>query len=149
MTAKRCWTSPSGAGQLLALLPQWGLRPHEWVQADPEAAQRLAVYWDARNRYLDAGRSVRPVADPAQMLAQVREPLLQVLRISPDFRPANDPLLRLAGALARSDPDGARSAGRTAADPAGAARSGHGAGAARNNGAVTDRQLKISEQTEN
>jgi spermidine synthase len=27
-----------------------------------------------------------------------------VLRISPDFRPAYDPLLRMAGALAQSDP---------------------------------------------
>ncbi len=37
------------------------------------------------------------------MLAQVREPLLAVLRTSPDFRPAYDPLLRLAAALASSD----------------------------------------------
>ena len=42
------------------------------------------------------------------MLAQVREPLLSVLRISPDFRPAYDPLLAMATALARSDVDGAR-----------------------------------------
>ena len=37
------------------------------------------------------------------MLAQVREPLLAVLRISPDFRPAYDPLLRMAGALVAID----------------------------------------------
>ena len=42
------------------------------------------------------------------MLAQVREPLLSVLRISPDFRPAYDPLLSMATALARSDVAGAR-----------------------------------------
>ncbi len=42
------------------------------------------------------------------MLAQVRDPLLSVLRISPDFRPAYDPLLQMAGALARSDSAGAR-----------------------------------------
>jgi spermidine synthase len=41
------------------------------------------------------------------MLAQVREPLLSVLRISPDFRPAYDPLLSMATVLARSDPSGA------------------------------------------
>ncbi len=42
------------------------------------------------------------------MLAQVREPLLAVLRISPDFRPAYDPLLRMAAALAPRDAAAAR-----------------------------------------
>jgi spermidine synthase len=42
------------------------------------------------------------------MLSQVREPLLAVLRISPDFRPAYDPLLRMATALGRIDPVAAR-----------------------------------------
>ena len=41
------------------------------------------------------------------MLAQVREPLLAVLRISPDFRPAYDPLLRWRSHRA-SDPAAAR-----------------------------------------
>jgi spermidine synthase len=51
---------------------------------------------------------VRPSADVRRMLAQVREPLLSVLRISPDFQPAYDPLLRMASALARIDPAQAR-----------------------------------------
>ena len=38
----------------------------------------------------------------------MREPLLAVLRLSPDFRPAYDPLLSMATALARSDAPGAR-----------------------------------------
>jgi spermidine synthase len=42
------------------------------------------------------------------MLEQVREPLLSVLRISPDFRPAYDPLLQMAGALAATDVPAAR-----------------------------------------
>jgi spermidine synthase len=42
------------------------------------------------------------------MVAQVREPLLSVLRISPDFRPAYDPLLQMATALGRSDVAAAR-----------------------------------------
>ena len=44
-----------------------------------------------------------------RMLAQVREPLLSVLRISPDFRPAYDPLVHMAMALAQSDVPAARS----------------------------------------
>jgi len=42
------------------------------------------------------------------MLAQVREPLLAVLRISPDFRPAYDPLLQMAIALRPIDASAAR-----------------------------------------
>ena len=38
----------------------------------------------------------------------LREPLLSVLRLSADFRPAYDPLLRMAMALGRSDAEGAR-----------------------------------------
>jgi len=38
----------------------------------------------------------------------VRAPLLSVLRISPDFRPAYDPLLRMAYGLAPSDSGAAR-----------------------------------------
>jgi spermidine synthase len=42
------------------------------------------------------------------MLAQVRDPLLEVLTISPDFRPAYDPLLRMAAELGRVDAAAAR-----------------------------------------
>ena len=43
------------------------------------------------------------------MLAQVRAPVLAVLETSPDFRPAYDPLVRMALALGRTDPQDARS----------------------------------------
>jgi spermidine synthase len=42
------------------------------------------------------------------MLEQVREPLLAVLRISPDFRPAYDPLVLMATHLARTNAADAR-----------------------------------------
>ena len=65
--------------------------------------QRLTAYWQARDLFIDAGRNVQPRADVREMLAQVQAPLLAVLRVSPDFRPAYDPLLRMATALARQD----------------------------------------------
>ena len=46
---------------------------------------------------------MRPSANVQDMLSQVREPLLSVLRISPDFRPAYDPLVRMAAVLGRTD----------------------------------------------
>jgi len=76
--------------------------------ADSPWSSRLANYWTARNRFIEAGRDIRPAPDARAMLAQVREPLLAVLRISPDFRPAYDPLLRMARALARVDARAAR-----------------------------------------
>ncbi len=96
--------------RLIELLHEVSISPNELIEAQGDAAwsPRLAAYWTARDRYIEVGRDIRPSADPQRMLAQVRGPLLDVLRISPDFRPAYDPLLRMAGALAESDPASAR-----------------------------------------
>jgi spermidine synthase len=96
--------------RLLALLSDLQITPEELLgtSADSETRHRLAAYWRARDRYLQTGRDVRPTSDVREMLAQVREPLLGVLRISPDFRPAYEPLLRMAMALARTDTPAAR-----------------------------------------
>ncbi len=115
--------------RLQALLQSLFLTPEELLEDGPERASagRLAAYWAARNQYLASGRSVVPTADVGAMLHQVREPLLAVLRTSPDFRPAYEPLLRMAAALARSDAPGAQAlltelaatqAGRPEAKPA-------------------------------
>jgi spermidine synthase len=93
--------------RLLALLGELRIDPGELVETDAATARRLEAYGRARQRYLEVGQAVRPLADPGRMLAQVRAPLLEVLRLSADFRPAREPLLRLAAALARSDPAGA------------------------------------------
>jgi spermidine synthase len=91
--------------RLLAFLGQVGIAPSELLNlaSSADLQRRLAAYWTARNRYIALGQSVIPAADLQRMLSQVREPLLAVLRISPDFRPAREPLLRMASALARSD----------------------------------------------
>jgi spermidine synthase len=90
--------------RLIALLHDLDVDPNELVDAPPQWQARLAAYWAARDRFIEVGRDVQPSADVGRMLSQVREPLLSVLRISPDFRPAHDPLLRMATALAQSDP---------------------------------------------
>jgi spermidine synthase len=94
--------------RLAALLAELSLAPQELVVADAAAAARLAAYWEARTRFLAAGRTVQPSADVRRMLAQVQQPLLEVLRTSADFRPAYDPLLQMAAALARVDAPAAR-----------------------------------------
>jgi spermidine synthase len=101
---------PSPGERLLALLPQLQLAPTELLTPPPQPGwpTRLQAYRTARDQFLQAGRQVRPNADPQQMLAQVRAPLLAVLATSADFRPAYDPLLRMALALAPTDPATAR-----------------------------------------
>jgi spermidine synthase len=87
--------------RLIALLRELSIEPDELIEAtsDQTWSHRLSAYWAARNRFIEIGRDVRPSADVRDMLAQVREPLLSVLRISPDFRPAYDPLLMMASSL--------------------------------------------------
>jgi len=98
------------ADRLQALLRELHTQPAELVDAgaDAHGLPRLAAYWAARESYIAAGRQVRPGGDVRQMLAQVQAPLLAVLRISPDFRPALEPLQRMAAQLAASDPAAAR-----------------------------------------
>lgn len=99
--------------RLMSLIGQWTTSPAAIFgaphDADDSAWQaRIAAYWQARNAFLKAGMNVQPVADPQAMLAQVHEPLLAVLRLSPDFRPAYEPLLRIAMTLADRAPEQAR-----------------------------------------
>lgn len=96
--------------RLLELLGEVAISPQELLDAqDVNWNMRLAAYWQARNRFIAAGRNVRSTPDVREMLAQVGEPLLAILNISPDFRPAYDPLLRMATALIPIDPTAARS----------------------------------------
>jgi spermidine synthase len=97
--------------RLIALLNELHVKPDELLSAgaDDEAwSSRLMAYWTARNRFIQAGRDVRPAADVRLMLSQVEAPLLEVLHVSPDFRPAYDPLLGMANALGRVDARAAR-----------------------------------------
>jgi spermidine synthase len=68
-------------------------------------AARLAAYWSAREKYLKFGMAVRPDADPQVMLERLREPLLAIVAISADFRPASEPLMALSKAVRFSNPE--------------------------------------------
>ena len=98
------------AGRLAALLGELSVQPAEMLAgaAGDDVAARLGAYFAARRRFIELGTTIRPTADPSAMLDQLQGPLLQVLRISSDFRPAYDPLLHLGAAIATSDPGRAR-----------------------------------------
>lgn len=109
--APRITYAPDSAPRerLLALLGQVGVDAASLLATpDPALAARLNAYAQARHSYLALGTRTLPTADPAAMLARVGAPLLDVLRQSPDFQPAAEPLRRLAQALAPSDAAGAR-----------------------------------------
>jgi spermidine synthase len=67
----------------------------------------LRAYWNARDSFLRAGAGIKQTANIEQMLHQVREPLLSIVRQSPDFEPAYNPLLAMAQQLHRVNPDAA------------------------------------------
>lgn len=96
--------------RLVQLLQQLGVEPADvlGVDASPALQGRMAAYWSARTRYIEIGRDIQPTDDVRRMLLQLRDPLLSVLRTSPDFHPAYEPLLQMAGALARTEPASAR-----------------------------------------
>jgi spermidine synthase len=96
--------------RLIDLLQRVSLTPAELVdtRSEPSWPPRLAAYQAARQRFIEAGRDVRPTGDPQRMLQQVQRPLLDVLALSAGFRPAYDPLLNLALALRERDPAAAR-----------------------------------------
>ena len=96
--------------RLIDLLHRVNIEPRELIAPTHEEQfdARLSAYWSARNRFIEAGRDVRPSSDVQQMLTQVRAPLLEVLQISRDFRPAYDPLLQMAQALMTIDSDAAQ-----------------------------------------
>lgn len=96
--------------RLLVLLKAFSVTPQEVVGpgVEPDWGRRLTAYWAARKLFIEIGMNVRPSGQVQDMLAQVREPLLSVLRASPDFRPAYDPLVHMARALSASDEPAAR-----------------------------------------
>jgi len=100
----------SSRDRLLDFLRTIAVTPGEIIAEPYDKAfeHRLAAYWIARNRFIAAGRDVAPTSDATSMLEQVRTPLLAALRISPEFRPAYDPLLAIGREVARSDPAAAR-----------------------------------------
>lgn len=105
--APRITYAPDSAprDRLLDLLGQLSLDAARLLPPGNTAlAARVNAYAQARRSYLALGRRTTPSADPAVMLARIGPPLLAVLRQSPDFQPAAEPLRRLAQALAPRDP---------------------------------------------
>ena len=96
-------------GRLLELLKSFQPQPEEIIKqagshGEQEFQARLAAYWAARDRFMRAGVGVEKTDEVHEMLQMVREPLLEIVRLSPDFTAAYKPLLAMAYRLSSSDP---------------------------------------------
>lgn len=93
----------SARERLVTLVRALDVQPDEVLPNEPLERARLAAYRAARARFIELGTRVWPSDDARDMLAQIGQPLLEIVRLSPDFRPAYDPLVNMAAALATSD----------------------------------------------
>ncbi len=93
------------AARLLAFIGQLRPMPAQLLHDATAGAlsARLAAYWQARDRFLEVGRSALASSDSGDPIARLAPELLAVLRISPDFDPAYFPLLAMARSLAARD----------------------------------------------
>jgi len=91
--------------RLIELLQATSIHANELLDETGAAAltNRLSAYWRARNEYLRVGRDVQLSNNANEMLRQLHDPLLSVLHISSEFRPALRPLLHLTEALRQTD----------------------------------------------
>ena len=65
---------------------------------------RLEKYWEARAEFLRVGARVRMTGNVAQDIEGLGPALVQILRISPDFDPAYEPVLQMARQMAQINP---------------------------------------------
>lgn len=78
------------------------------VSGSDAFATRLARYWDARTEFLRLGVTVRLTGDPLKDAQRLAPELVGILRTSPDFEPAYQPVLEMARQLAQAEPQAAR-----------------------------------------
>lgn len=96
--------------RLLELLDHLHAAPNQILKISSEsseklAGKRLAAYWRARNKFLHVGVGIEQTADVEEMLAKTQQPLLAILRESPDFEPAYRPLVTMARRMQSIDPE--------------------------------------------
>jgi len=105
--------SPEPAAQrLLSLLDAFTPQPDFPFEAPGTDAtvsmqRRLAAYQEARNAFIHVGSGLEETDDIRELERTVRQPLLAILRISPDFSAAYNPLLAMAYRLRGANPEAA------------------------------------------
>ncbi|WGR74556.1 MULTISPECIES: spermidine synthase [unclassified Bradyrhizobium] len=95
--------------------PPWSLLLSVIRSIRPQAAElldapeheiwsdRLTAYWQARNRFIEAGAALPGDPRGAALIAAAAPGLLDAIRLSPEFEPAYAPLIGMAKSLMASD----------------------------------------------
>lgn len=96
--------------RLLELVDRFRPNTEEVLALDPtqgitESHQRLERYWKARKAFLHLGVGIPRTSDARQLFERIGEPLLELVRISPDFDAAYNPLIGMARKLSSQDID--------------------------------------------
>ncbi|WP_371507687.1 spermidine synthase [Bradyrhizobium sp. ORS 285] len=65
--------------------------------------QRLLAYWQARNRFLQAGAALTGDPRGPALIAAAAPGLIEAIRLSPEFEPAYAPLINMARSLFATD----------------------------------------------
>ncbi len=96
------------AVRLMAILESLERKPASALNL-AEMAERVDAYWTARDAFLALGaEGMAQASNPDEMIRKVARPLLEMVRTSPDFAPAYDPLVAMAAYLARQHPQSAK-----------------------------------------
>ena len=99
------WPNSTPRERLVYLIRHLSISPNDVVDLSSmnDSTFQLASYWHARNAFIELGQHIDPQSDPNEIMNKTKEPLLSILRISPEFRPAYDPLLMMALSLTETD----------------------------------------------
>jgi spermidine synthase len=98
--------------RLLGLIDRFEPKPEHLfdrasTDSDRRMHSRLLSYWAARNNFIHAGIGITPTRDLRTLLGSIREPLLEIVRQSPEFEAAYNPLIAMAQSLHQTDPKAA------------------------------------------
>jgi spermidine synthase len=97
------------ANLLLSIMRNTQPSPAELLEEPPRQplTDRLAAYWRARDRFLEAGATLQGEPRGPALVAAASPGLLDVIRLSAEFEPAYKPLIGMARSLMVSDRDAA------------------------------------------
>lgn len=92
--------------RLQEILALWTTKPELAESASTQ--MRISAYSQAHKQYLELGMNIKANSDPLTLLNNAQEDLFAMIQLSPEFLPAQETLIALAGAVSPQHPKLAR-----------------------------------------